>query len=70
MPSICPTPPVSVSRRLRVGGNDRTFVLIRTAIAALVCGAVLGAGATLASAQEVPGEYQGVLKTMGKGGDY
>jgi hypothetical protein len=53
-----------------VGGNDRTFVLIRTAIAALVCGAVLGAGATLASAQEVPGEYQGVLKTMGKGGDY
>jgi hypothetical protein len=39
-----------------------TLVLIRTSIAALVCGAVLGAGATPASAQEVPAEYQGVLK--------
>lgn len=47
-----------------------TFVLMRTAIAALVCGAVVGAGATPASAQEVPAEYQGVLKTLGKGGDY
>jgi len=47
-----------------------TFVLIRTAIAALVCGAVVGAGATPVLAQEVPADYQGALKTLDKGGDY
>jgi len=47
-----------------------TFVFMRTVMAALLCGAVVGAGATPASAQEVPAEYQGVLKTLVKGGDY
>lgn len=31
---------------------------------------LVAAGATPASAQEVSAEYQGVLKTLGKGGDY
>lgn len=42
----------------------------RWAIVALVCTWLMSDGATPASAQDMPAEYQAVLKALGKGGDY
>jgi hypothetical protein len=40
------------------------------ATAAVVCAWLMSGSAVSASAQEVPAEYQAVLKALGKGGDY
>ena len=42
----------------------------RLAIGATACAWLMSGGARPAAAQEVPAEYQAVLKSLGKGGDY
>ena len=47
-----------------------TMMIRRLAIGATACAWLMSGGARPASAQEVPAEYQAVLKALGKGGDY